>query len=386
MKKLLVFCIALLGIVFMAGCAIQSTKTSSALMKDLIVKINPTATVENYKIFEEIKSPDSTKTAVLFGLDTEECCSEPIGIFINNQGVLGNEYDILKGALEHLYLENVKWQDNDTVLYDSVIADEGGKQATQKSITTTPVETISETTYQNDKYGFSFNYDPEKYSVAESRSRSGATGDESDLIRMTAIGESCPAVDIFISTATLEQELNDLEFRISGDTVQTTVDGISATKRSGDITDNLPPCGSEKTEVVFEHEDNVFVITAFKNWESSLDELLKSIQKTEIINCGQDYIADVVIIGGVDVIKRITELKTMQYESWGEKCNYYAKGNQLGIDQKVDDTGKIFTISLLDKIDKDYQYIASYKIDLNQNILFQHNEMDGSYSKLGDWK
>ncbi|HPA25895.1 MAG TPA: hypothetical protein PLK76_04015 [bacterium] len=143
--------------------------------------------------------------------------------------------------------------------------------------TATPIETISETTYQNDKYGFSFSYDPKKYSVAESRSRSGATGDESDLIRMTAIGESCPAVDIFISTATLEQELNDLEFRISGDTVQTTVDGISATKRSGNITENLPPCGSEKTEVVFESKGNVFVITAFKNWKSSLDELLESI-------------------------------------------------------------------------------------------------------------
>ena len=140
-----------------------------------------------------------------------------------------------------------------------------------------PTETSSETKYQNNKYGFFFEYDPEMYSVAESKSRGGATGDESDLIRMTTIGESCPAVDIFISTATLEQELNDLEFRISGDTVQTTVDGITATKRSGEITENLPPCGSEKTEIVFEDSGNVFVITAFKNWEGSLDEILETI-------------------------------------------------------------------------------------------------------------
>lgn len=137
--------------------------------------------------------------------------------------------------------------------------------------------TYVEGIYQNNKYAFSFSYDPEKYSVIESRSRGGATGDESDLIRMTAIGESCPAVDIFVSTATLEQELSDLEYRLIGNTVQTTVDGITATQRSGEITENLPPCGSEKTELVFENGGNVFVISAFKDWETALDELLMSI-------------------------------------------------------------------------------------------------------------
>ena len=83
--------------------------------------------------------------------------------------------------------------------------------------TQTPTVATTETKYENSKYGFSFSYDSVQYSVAESKSRGGATGDESDLIRMTAMGESCPAVDIFISTATLEQELSDLEFRISGD-------------------------------------------------------------------------------------------------------------------------------------------------------------------------
>ena len=150
-------------------------------------------------------------------------------------------------------------------------------QEVETSNTETPAEVVSKTTYENDKDDFSFSYDPEKYSVAESRSRGGATGDESDLIRTTTIGENCPAVDVFVSTATLEQELNDLEFRISGNTVQTTIDNITATKRSGEITEHIPPCGSEKTEVVFEHEGNVFVITAFKSWESSLDELLESI-------------------------------------------------------------------------------------------------------------
>ncbi len=115
----------------------QSAKTSTELMKELIEKNYPTAAVENYKIFEEVKSPNSTKSAVLFGLDieiTKECCSKPIGIFINNQGSLGIKYDILQGALQQMYLENAKWQDEKSVLYDFVISDEGGKQTIQKSI------------------------------------------------------------------------------------------------------------------------------------------------------------------------------------------------------------------------------------------------------------
>ena len=117
---------------------INSNKTSLGLMKELVVKEYPNAVVENCKIFKEVKSPYSEKIAVLFGLDIEknpECCTKPIGLFINNQGNLGGEYDILQGALQHLYLDNVRWQDDKTVLYDFVISDEGGKQATQKSIT-----------------------------------------------------------------------------------------------------------------------------------------------------------------------------------------------------------------------------------------------------------
>lgn len=117
---------------------IQTFKTSQELMKELVLKDNPSAKVENYKIFEEIKSPYSNKIAVLFGFDPDKtvdgCCSTPVGIFINNESVLDKEYDILKGSLIHLSLNNVRWQDDKTVLYDSVIADEGGKRITEKSI------------------------------------------------------------------------------------------------------------------------------------------------------------------------------------------------------------------------------------------------------------
>lgn len=115
----------------------QKTKTSAELMKELIIKNYPTAVVENYKIFEEIKSPNSKKTAVLFGLDikkTKECCLKPIGLFINNQGLLGTQYDILQGSLQQMYFENIKWNNDKSVSYNFVISDEGGKQVIQKTI------------------------------------------------------------------------------------------------------------------------------------------------------------------------------------------------------------------------------------------------------------
>lgn len=117
----------------------QTVKSSTELMKELIIKNYPNATVENYKIFEEVKNPNSTKSAVLFGLDlekTKECCSKPTGIFINNQGSLGSKYDILQGALEHMHFKNAKWQNDKTVQYDFVISDEKGERTTQKSIVT----------------------------------------------------------------------------------------------------------------------------------------------------------------------------------------------------------------------------------------------------------
>lgn len=152
-----------------------------------------------------------------------------------------------------------------------------------KNIIPTPEEsdiTISTSSneYENLTYGFSFKYNPIEYTITESKTRGGANGEESDLIRITKIDETCPTADIFISTATLDEELNDLEFKLNGETTETTVDGIPATMKTGEITENIPPCGSEMTEVVFEHEGNVFLISAFKNSENTLNELLESIK------------------------------------------------------------------------------------------------------------
>ncbi|MCD4705947.1 hypothetical protein K8R61_02600, partial [bacterium] len=86
------------------------------------------------KIFEEIKSPFSQKSVILFGLNydkTNECCLKPKGVFINNKGKLGSEYDILGGA-GYGYIDNVKWESDNKISYDFIGIDPGGKQIIKK--------------------------------------------------------------------------------------------------------------------------------------------------------------------------------------------------------------------------------------------------------------
>ncbi|MFH0854781.1 MAG: DKNYY domain-containing protein [bacterium] len=102
-------------------------KSNQELLKELLSKNNDT---NNYKIFSITKSPNSNNAAVLFGLERYK----PSGIFININGKLYEESFQLRGALEHLYLENVEWSGNNLVFFDSVIDDEGGKTITHKQI------------------------------------------------------------------------------------------------------------------------------------------------------------------------------------------------------------------------------------------------------------
>ena len=90
------------------------------------------------EIFAEIKRPYSSKSVVLFGSDPEkdpeQCCLSPKGIFINNRGILGKEYEFVRGDWNHLSLENPKWIDDNTVSYYYVISDESGNYLTKKII------------------------------------------------------------------------------------------------------------------------------------------------------------------------------------------------------------------------------------------------------------
>jgi hypothetical protein len=115
----------------------ENKKTSQELMEELLKKDEPGINAEDYKIFEEIKSPFSEKTVVLFGRDfekTQECCLKPIGLFIINNGVLAWEHNFIIGsvhALNNLYFDNVKWKDDNSILYD--FTDDTGEQ--EKKIT-----------------------------------------------------------------------------------------------------------------------------------------------------------------------------------------------------------------------------------------------------------
>ena len=134
--------------------------------------------------------------------------------------------------------------------------------------------------YTNADYEFNFYYDPENYEVTEEKSQGGALGEEGDLFTLKAKTEdNCPeTVTIFISPATLDQELEDLEFRIDGETTAAVVSGEDATQRQGTLTENLPACGSEVIELVFENKGDVYIMRADKDSEDLLNELLTSFQ------------------------------------------------------------------------------------------------------------
>lgn len=135
--------------------------------------------------------------------------------------------------------------------------------------------------HDSSQYSYKFQYDPRLYKVSESKSKGGATGEESDLATLEAKRNNgaCPkAVTVFISTATLENELKDLDFRIEGKNSEIAVSGVKVTKRVGTLTENQPACGNEVTEAVFSHKDKTFVIKAFKGSTDLLDEVLDSLK------------------------------------------------------------------------------------------------------------
>lgn len=114
--------------------SLMGKKSNQELLEELLSKNN---NINKYKIFSITKSPNSNNAAVLFGLDSAKnngCCSKPTGIFINIDGKLYKESFQLGGALEHLYLENVKWSGDNLIFFDSVIADEGGVKITTKTL------------------------------------------------------------------------------------------------------------------------------------------------------------------------------------------------------------------------------------------------------------
>jgi hypothetical protein len=130
--------------------------------------------------------------------------------------------------------------------------------------------------YNNKKYRYFIRYNPNEYNVTESTTQWGGP-ELTDKLEIKEIdGDDCAkSVAIIMSPASLEAELKDLKFRIDGEEENIKVRGISATKKSGRLTEHQPPCGNEVIDIVFEYNNNVFVVRAFKNSEALLNEILE---------------------------------------------------------------------------------------------------------------
>lgn len=108
---------------------------------------------------------------------------------------------------------------------------------------------------------------------------------------------------------------------------------------------------------------------------------------TENISCGKKYQADVVTIDGVDVVKKIVDLRSTK-----GKCELNIVGGNIAVAQKVDESKKVYTVVLYDKNDKQQnsdpfnQSVEIYQIDLNKNVVLFQNQFDGSFTKFGIWK
>ena len=108
---------------------------------------------------------------------------------------------------------------------------------------------------------------------------------------------------------------------------------------------------------------------------------------TENVICGKSYVADVVIIDGVNLVKKIIELKSIT-----GKCELNIAGTSIGVSQKSDVTQKLVEVVLYDRNDQEQsadpfnQSVEIYQIDLNNNQVFFQNQLDGAFNNLGSWK
>ncbi len=127
----------------------------------------------------------------------------------------------------------------------------------------------------------------------------------------------------------------------------------------------------------------VYFISTNKEFQSSIDKNELS-QKSEIVVCGKEYYADVVMIDGVDIVKKIVELKLLEGD-----CVLNVDGNKIGVKQETDENQNIINVALYDKDDKRqsvdpfHQSAEIYMIDLNKELIYLQSQFDGSYNELG---
>jgi hypothetical protein len=129
--------------------------------------------------------------------------------------------------------------------------------------------------YENEKYGFSFEYDSNKYLIDE-----GGSHGQFLLIEEESEEQCHPQVTFSKTDLSYDEEAIDLGFRIDGDAENIKLaDDTNAIRRSGSIVEHLPPCGDQRSDVIFEKDDNVFLVTAFQNYAYELQDQIVSTLK-----------------------------------------------------------------------------------------------------------
>lgn len=110
--------------------------------------------------------------------------------------------------------------------------------------------------------------------------------------------------------------------------------------------------------------------------------------QTQEVECGKAYQADIFAIRGVDVVKRIIELKKEK----GQACQFNIAGNNIGVAlQASKDNGKLYTIALYDKDDSSQSQdpfgksAEIYQVNLGTNTISSQSQFDGSFESMGSY-
>lgn len=115
-------------------------------------------------ISKTIINPYDKNTTAIIIQYKDKGYSHGVLIIDNKKKILSNQY-ILIGALEHLYLSDVKWVAKDALSFNSVVIDEGG--VAKKPQILKADETADWKTYKNEDMGFEVKYPIRNWTISK---------------------------------------------------------------------------------------------------------------------------------------------------------------------------------------------------------------------------
>lgn len=106
------------------------------LLKNLSPKPDE-ATLSRYSVISVVQNSAMTKRAVVIGVLNYDDPNNKfkMGVFVIDDGIISkltDKYEMLHGALEHMAIEDVAWENDSTLSYSVVSYDEGGITKTKK--------------------------------------------------------------------------------------------------------------------------------------------------------------------------------------------------------------------------------------------------------------